>query len=260
MRGTITRMKQLKYPLHYCKPSHFWNHPSQLTQSFFHHLQHFSPSMCNSVSFIFSLAHSWKEKVLINANTIYLYCVQECLCMEISGLLTLIWVVLLILPPPPCWVSLNKTETVKAVTLAFSTIQIYFIRDFRTKSKIPNLPQSPDIGQNSDRGISDFQISGQSLIRCHNSRTSHDIGIKLGQVTKPDKRNKTTSKSFDDDVMLENCDVIAIVLIYSQFGAIRKPDSEGIVCKLIVSLIVIFYLKKTENKANKSQATLTLLL
>ena len=39
-------------------------------------------------------------------------------------------------------------------------------------------------------------ISGQSLIKenCHNSRTSGDIDIKLGPVTKRDKRNKTTSK------------------------------------------------------------------
>ena len=34
--------------------------------------------------------------------------------------------------------------------------------------------------------------------------------MKLGPVTKLDKRNKTTSKKFDDDVMLENCDVIVI--------------------------------------------------
>ena len=34
-------------------------------------------------------------------------------------------------------------------------------------SGIPNLPQSPDIGENSDEGISDFRISGQSRNR-HN--------------------------------------------------------------------------------------------
>ena len=42
--------------------------------------------------------------------------------------------------------------------------------------------------------------------------------MKLGPVTKLDKRNKTTSK--DDDAMSENYDVNAIFLIYSQFGAI----------------------------------------
>ena len=32
--------------------------------------------------------------------------------------------------------------------------------------------------------------------------------MKLGPVTKHDKRNKTTSKNFDDDVMSGNCNVI----------------------------------------------------
>ena len=47
--------------------------------------------------------------------------------------------------------------------------------------------------------------------------------MKLGAVTKLDKRNKTTSKKFDDDVILANWDVIVIFLIYGQFGAIWKP-------------------------------------
>ena len=38
--------------------------------------------------------------------------------------------------------------------------------------------------------------------------------MKLGPVTKPDKRNKTRSKIFDDDVMLANCDVIVMLPIY----------------------------------------------
>ena len=57
--------------------------------------------------------------------------------------------------------------------------------------------------------------------------------MKLEPETKPDKRNKikATSKKLDDDVMSENCDVIAIFPICSQFGAIWKPDSGRIVCK-----------------------------
>ena len=55
--------------------------------------------------------------------------------------------------------------------------------------------------------------------------------MKLGPVTKLDKRNKTTSKKIGDDVMLANCEVIVIFPIYGQFGAIWKPDSRGIVCK-----------------------------
>ena len=49
--------------------------------------------------------------------------------------------------------------------------------------------------------------------------------MKLRPVTKFDKRNKTTSKKCDDDVMSANCDVMVTFLIYGQFGAIWKPDS-----------------------------------
>ena len=58
--------------------------------------------------------------------------------------------------------------------------------------------------------------------------------MKLGPVTKIDKKNKTTSKKFDDDVMSRNCDVIAIFPIYGQFGAIWNPDSGCIVCKTCI--------------------------
>ena len=44
--------------------------------------------------------------------------------------------------------------------------------------------------------------------------------MKLGPVPKLDKRNKTTSKKFDDDV---------ISPYYGQFGAIWEPDSGRIV-------------------------------
>ena len=53
--------------------------------------------------------------------------------------------------------------------------------------------------------------------------------MKLGPVPKLDKRNKTLTKKFDDDVMSENYDVIAILPIYGKFGAIRKPSSGCIV-------------------------------
>ena len=98
--------------------------------------------------------------------------------------------------------------------------------------------QSPDIGQKSDGDISDFRISGQSLskVNCHNSRTSNDVDKKLGSVTKIDKRNKTTSKKFDNVVMSANCDVVVIFPIYGQSGAIRKLDPGGIVCKTYISI------------------------
>ena len=58
--------------------------------------------------------------------------------------------------------------------------------------------------------------------------------MKLGSVTKIDKKNKITSKNFDDDVIPKNCDVIVIFPIYGQFGAIWKPDSGCIVCKTYI--------------------------
>ena len=63
----------------------------------------------------------------------------------------------------PCWFFLNNSEMVKAVTLAFCSIQHQFIRDVRAKFGIPNLPHSPDIAQNSDEVVSDFWISDQPL-------------------------------------------------------------------------------------------------
>ena len=101
---------------------------------------------------------------------------------------------------------------IEAVTLEFCSIQKHFIRALRAKLSIPNFSQSPDIWQKPDRDISNFRISGQSLIKGnrHNSRTSDNIGIKLEPVTKLYKRNKRTSKKFDDDVMSESCNVIAM--------------------------------------------------
>ena len=52
--------------------------------------------------------------------------------------------------------------------------------------------------------------------------------------------------------MTENCDVIVILLIYGEFGAIRKPNSGH-----RFSLIVTFYLTKTENKTKKSLTQLS---
>ena len=96
------------------------------------------------------------------------------------------------------------------------------------------MPQSPDIGQNLDGDVfGDFRISGQSLIKenCHNFRTSDDIDMNLGPVTKLDKENKITSTKISDNAILANCDDTVIFPIYGQFGAIQKPDSGRIVCK-----------------------------
>ena len=81
---------------------------------------------------------------------------------------------------------------VKVVTLEFCSIQLHSIRDIRAKFGIHNLPPSLQILGITHVGISNFLISGQSLIKesCHNSRTSDDIDMKLEPVTKLDKRTK----------------------------------------------------------------------
>ena len=67
--------------------------------------------------------------------------------------------------------------------------------------------------------------------------------MKLGPVTKLDKRNKIKSKKFDGDVMSKNCEVIAIFPVYGQFGAVWKPDSGRLVCKtyIFINSKLLFY-------------------
>ena len=78
--------------------------------------------------------------------------------------------------------SLNNSEM--AVSMAFCSIQYLFIKEIRDKFGIPNLSQSPDIGQNSDVSIYDLQSSGQFLVNknCNKSGTSNDMDMKLGPV------------------------------------------------------------------------------
>ena len=118
------------------------------------------------------------------------------------------------------------------------------MRNVHAKFSILYSSQSPDIWQNSDGGISDFWLSGQSLIKrnCYNSRTSDDIDMKPGPVTKLDKMNKTTSKK----LMMTSCRKIVTLLTFFQFTAnleqcgSRIPDALSV--KLIFSLILISYL------------------
>ena len=55
--------------------------------------------------------------------------------------------------PPPCWFSLNNSETRKAVVMAFCGIQLLFVTGILAKFGIPNSHQSSDFGQNPDSGI-----------------------------------------------------------------------------------------------------------
>ena len=58
--------------------------------------------------------------------------------------------------------------------------------------------------------------------------------MKLGSITKLNKRNKTMSKKFEYDVISKKCEVNAIFIIYDQSGAIWKPRSALIVCKTYI--------------------------
>ena len=147
----------------------------------------------------------------------------------ISVVLTLIWVGrgnFNPLSPFFYWSSHNNSET-------FSNISL--------ERFVPNSPQSPYIRQSQTRewGISDFRIFGQYLIKedCHNSRTSNDICVKLQSLTERDKRNTTTSKKLDDNVISANYEV-----------RFRKPDSRRSVCKSTFSLTKHLQKLKTELK------------
>ena len=104
-----------------------------------------------------------------------------------------------------------------------------------------------------------MQISGKSLIKrnCQNSRTSDDIDIKLASVTKLDKRKETKSEKFDDDFMSE----IVTSLSFFQLTANLEKSGGRILdaypVKLIFSLIVTFYLSKTESRIKLSLTQLS---
>ena len=75
--------------------------------------------------------------------------------------------------------------------------------------------------------ISDFRISGQSLIKgnCHNSRTSDDIDIKLGPVTKTDKRNK---KKTSKKLKMTSCQKIVTLLpLFHFFPFTASSEQSG---------------------------------
>ena len=100
----------------------------------------------------------------------------------------------------------------------------------------------------------DFQII---KVNCQNSRTSDDIDMKLGPVTKPDKRNKTTSKN----LTMTSCR--KTVMSLSFFGFLSNLEQSGGLilytesAKSMFSVIVTFRLTKTENRTKKSLTQLS---
>ena len=57
--------------------------------------------------------------------------------------------------------------------------------------------------------------------------------------------------------MSKNCDVFVVFSIYGQFGTIRKPYSERIVCKTYIFVNSNLYITKTENRTQKSLTQLS---
>ena len=99
-----------------------------------------------------------------------------------------------------------------ALTLVWVMVVVAVFSHILLQTFLPNLvfltrSRFQILGQ-TQAGV--FPISSQSHIKesYHDSRTSHDIDMELRPVTKLDKRNKTTSKKIDDDVMSVNCNFI----------------------------------------------------
>ena len=103
--------------------------------------------------------------------------------------------------------------------------------------------------QNSDKGFSDFRISGQSFIKenCHTQEPVKILTSNLDQQLNL-TREKNSVKKID------------IFPIYGQFGAIWKPDSGRLVCKtyIFINSNLLSY-KNWKKKYRISNTALTLL-
>ena len=60
--------------------------------------------------------------------------------------------------------------------------------------------------------------------------------MKLEPVTKPGETNAATTKILNDGLILTDCNVIIIFLVYGQFGANQKPHSRPLFCKTYISI------------------------
>ena len=80
-----------------------------------------------------------------------------------------------------------------------------------------------------------------------NSRIGNDIDVKLQLGTKFDKKKTETSKKFGNSIMLKNCEVIIIFLIYIQCQAIWNLHFG----RLVFNFYIFIYPTKTENRTEK---------
>ena len=63
------------------------------------------------------------------------------------------------------------------------------------KSGTLNSFQLPDIDQNLDGSLLNFQISDYQILHYCNSRTNYDTDTKLGSLSKLEQRNAMTLKN-----------------------------------------------------------------
>ena len=74
--------------------------------------------------------------------------------------------------------------------------------------------------------ISSFLVKFFINKSCRESTTSDDIDMKLGPVTKLDKRNTTTSKEFEVTSCRQIMTPASLFLIDGWFATLQNPDSE----------------------------------
>ena len=105
---------------------------------------------------------------------------------------------------------------------------------------LSNLLEPPYIGKNSEGGIFDFWISGQSLVKenCRNFKISYDAEMKLEPETKLDDRNRTTLKRLSMVPCRQIVTSLSFFFIYDQFGAIHKPGFGRTICKTYIFIII----------------------
>ena len=80
-------------------------------------------------------------------------------------------------------------------------------------------------------------------------RTSNDVYLKLGSVTKLDKKNMTISKT-DNDVGSTNYEIIVVFPGNGCLGGMQDLDSE--------CMVYSFYIPKTAKKISNTALTLLL--
>ena len=76
--------------------------------------------------------------------------------------------------------------------------------------------------------------------------------MKLGPVTKFDKRNKRTSKKFDVDVCRKIMTSLSFLGFLANLEQSGGPILDTESAKVMFSVIATFCLTKTENRTNKT--------